>query len=149
MGTYLRNALSPAVIDRMEVNEEKHSLLVIVANDQLSLTIGKKGQNVRLASNLLKWNIDVKSESILQEESQQEAQNEVIAGLRSLLGIKAPQAASLAAEGLVDMARLAECDVEVLTQLKGIGEISARAIIAAAREAMQRDGTAENGSEKE
>ncbi len=149
MGTYLRNALSPAVIDRMEVNEEKHSLLVIVANDQLSLTIGKKGQNVRLASNLLKWNIDVKSESIIQEESQQEAQNEVIAGLRSLLGIKAPQAASLAAEGLVDMARLAECDVEVLTQLKGIGEISARAIIAAAREAMQRDGTAENGSEKE
>ncbi len=149
MGTYLRNALSPAVIDRMEVNEEKHSLLVIVANDQLSLTIGKKGQNVRLASNLLKWNIDVKSESILQEESQQEAQNEVIAGLRSLLGINAPQAASLAAEGLVDVARLAECEVEDLTQLKGIGEISARAIIAAAGEAIKKDGTAENGSEKE
>jgi len=149
MGTYLRNALSPAVVDRIEVKEEEHSLLVVVANDQLSLTIGKKGQNVRLASNLLKWNIDVKSESILQEESQQKEQDVVVAGLQKLLGINVPQAASLAAEGLVDVAQLAECDEERLTGLKGIGEITARAIIAAAREAVQRDGTAENGTGKE
>jgi N utilization substance protein A len=149
MGTYLRNALSPAVIERMEINEEAHSLLVIVANDQLSLTIGKKGQNVRLASNLLKWNIDVKSESIIKEESQQEEQNMVIAGLQKVLGINAPQAASLAAEGLIDMARLAQCDKEMLTGLKGIGEITARSILAAAREAVQRDGTTENGTGEE
>ncbi len=61
--TYLRNALSPAKISRIIMDREKNHMTVIVADDQMSLAIGKKGQNVRLAAKLVKWKIDIKGES--------------------------------------------------------------------------------------
>ncbi len=60
---YVSNALSPAQVSMVSVDEDKKSLMVIVPDDQLSLAIGRGGQNVRLASMLLGWKIDVKSES--------------------------------------------------------------------------------------
>lgn len=60
---YVSNALSPAQVSMVSVDEDKNALLVIVPDDQLSLAIGRGGQNVRLASMLLGWKIDVKSES--------------------------------------------------------------------------------------
>ncbi len=60
---YVSNALSPAQVSMVSVDEDNNSLLVIVPDDQLSLAIGRGGQNVRLASMLLGWKIDVKSES--------------------------------------------------------------------------------------
>lgn len=60
---YVANALSPAVVSMVSVDEERKSLLVVVPDDQLSLAIGRGGQNVRLASKLLGWQIDVKSEA--------------------------------------------------------------------------------------
>jgi len=59
---YVSNALSPAEVSMVVVDEEKKTLQVVVAEDQLSLAIGRGGQNVRLASELLGWRIDVKSE---------------------------------------------------------------------------------------
>ncbi len=59
---YVYNALAPAHVSMVMVDEDSHSLLVVVPNDQLSLAIGRQGQNVRLASKLLGWRIDVKSE---------------------------------------------------------------------------------------
>lgn len=59
---YVSNALSPAQVSLVEVDEEKKTLLVVVPDDQLSLAIGRQGQNVRLAAALLGWRIDVKSE---------------------------------------------------------------------------------------
>ncbi len=59
---YVYNALAPAHVSMVMVDEDAHSLLVVVPNDQLSLAIGRQGQNVRLASKLLGWRIDVKSE---------------------------------------------------------------------------------------
>ena len=58
---YLANALSPAVVDRVEIDAGRHALLAVVPDDQLSLGIGKRGQNVRLASKLLGWEVDIKS----------------------------------------------------------------------------------------
>ena len=60
---FVRNALSPAKVSRIIVNEEDRSMTLIVADDQMSLAIGKKGQNVRLAAKLVKWKIDSKGES--------------------------------------------------------------------------------------
>lgn len=59
---YVYNALAPAQVSMVMVDEDAHSLLVVVPNDQLSLAIGRQGQNVRLASKLIGWRIDVKSE---------------------------------------------------------------------------------------
>lgn len=61
--TYISNALSPARVDKVKLNEKDTSALVIVPDDQLSLAIGKKGQNARLAVRLTGWKIDIKSET--------------------------------------------------------------------------------------
>jgi N utilization substance protein A len=77
---YVSNAMAPAEVSMVLVDEDKKSLMVVVPDDQLSLAIGRQGQNVRLASKLMGWNIDVKSESRytkLEEE-----------GYRSLLNIE-------------------------------------------------------------
>ena len=66
-------ALAPAEVSRVYIDEDSESLEVIVPDDQLSLAIGKKGQNVRLAAMLIGWRIDIKSETRAQEEEQEEA----------------------------------------------------------------------------
>ena len=60
---FVSNAMAPAEVSMVIVDEDKKSLMVVVPDDQLSLAIGRQGQNVRLASKLLDWKIDVKSES--------------------------------------------------------------------------------------
>jgi N utilization substance protein A len=63
-GTFVANALSPAAVTRVLINEETHYATVIVPDDQLSLAIGKEGQNARLAARLTGWHIDIKSASL-------------------------------------------------------------------------------------
>jgi N utilization substance protein A len=58
--TYIKNALSPAKVSRIILNRDEKQMTVIVAEDQMSLAIGKKGQNVRLAAKLVKWKVDIK-----------------------------------------------------------------------------------------
>jgi len=66
--TYIKNALSPAKVSSVNVSAADKSVEVIVADDQLSLAIGRKGQNVKLAVKLLHWKIDIKSESEYKKE---------------------------------------------------------------------------------
>ena len=79
---YVSNALSPAKVNRVFVDEDNHAMLVIVPDDQLSLAIGKNGQNVRLAVKLTGWKIDVKSETVATTE--QEGNNSQSNALNSL-----------------------------------------------------------------
>ena len=74
---YLKNALSPARVSRVHLNEEEHSAIIIAPDDQLSLAIGRRGQNVRLAAQLTGWKIDIRSHSQWQE--QEEAAREAAA----------------------------------------------------------------------
>jgi N utilization substance protein A len=67
---YVRNALSPARVSRISVNEADKTMQVIVPDDQLSLAIGKRGQNVRLAAKLTHWKIDIKSEGEVDSDSE-------------------------------------------------------------------------------
>ena len=66
--TYVANALSPAKVDRVLVEEEGHTATVIVPDDQLSLAIGKEGQNARLAAKLTGWRIDIKSSTMAAQQ---------------------------------------------------------------------------------
>lgn len=70
---FCANALNPADIIDISVDEPSKSILVVVPNDQLSLAIGKRGQNARLASKLIGWNIDIRSDQELTETSDEEA----------------------------------------------------------------------------
>ncbi len=72
VGRFACSALSPAAVTRIYVDKETQSLEVIVPDDQLSLAIGKKGQNVRLAAKLTGWNIDIKSETRAAEAAMEE-----------------------------------------------------------------------------
>jgi len=66
---FVCSALAPARVSKVYLNEEEHAMEIIVNDDQLSLAIGKKGQNVRLASKLTGWKIDISSESELEKTS--------------------------------------------------------------------------------
>jgi N utilization substance protein A len=69
---YVRNALSPARVSRISVNDADKTMQVIVPDDQLSLAIGKRGQNVRLAAKLTHWKIDIKSEGEIDSDSERQ-----------------------------------------------------------------------------
>ena len=71
MEKYIANALSPAKIVSVKIEEKDRSALVLVPEDQISLAIGQRGQNVRLAAKLTGWKIDVKSEKMLEAEKAQ------------------------------------------------------------------------------
>jgi N utilization substance protein A len=81
--TFVANALSPAKIYKINVHPESHAMEVIVEDDQLSLAIGKKGQNVRLAAKLTKWRLDIKSRSEYEQGLRTTAEG-ALAGLSSV-----------------------------------------------------------------
>ena len=122
---FAANALSPAKINHVSVldAEQKH-LEVIVDDTQLSLAIGKKGQNVRLAAKLLGWRIDIKSE----EEKRQEIESQMAAmALRgapvaSLAGLGDKTLQKLRDHGVETVEQLAQMTPDELTQIQGIGE---------------------------
>jgi N utilization substance protein A len=91
---YVRNALSPAKVSRVYVNEAEKMMQVIVPDDQLSLAIGKRGQNVRLAAKLTHWKIDIKSESEAESDSERKEAlrraEEVFIPKRMLMEVPSP-----------------------------------------------------------
>jgi N utilization substance protein A len=66
--SYVAHALSPAKVDRALIDEDSHTATVIVPDDQLSLAIGKEGQNARLAAKLTGWRIDIKSSTMARQQ---------------------------------------------------------------------------------
>ncbi len=126
---YVCNALAPAQVNMVEVDDEHKTLLVVVPDDQLSLAIGRQGQNVRLAYRLLGWRIDVKS--------QQRYTNLENPGYRSLLlvqGIDENLADRLFAGGILTAAMLAESDPNELARLLKADEAVVRVVQERARE---------------
>jgi N utilization substance protein A len=114
---YVSSALSPAKVNRVFVDEENRAMTVIVPDDQLSLAIGKNGQNVRLAVKLTGWKIDVKSETMAaeKEEDGQKA-------LMKIPGIGPAMAEKLFAQGIKSIAMLAAMEPEALSAIPGVGE---------------------------
>jgi N utilization substance protein A len=75
--TFIGEALSPAIVEKVGINEKERSAVVVVADAQLSLAIGKRGQNVRLASRLTDWKVDIINESEYEKERSKEREKEV------------------------------------------------------------------------
>ena len=116
---YVCSALSPAKVDRVFMDEDARSMEVIVPNDQLSLAIGRSGQNVRLAARLTGWRIDVKSESVLEEQ-----ENEGYMSLLKISGMDESTAELLSKEGLTNIEALALANPEMLAALTSIEGMS-------------------------
>jgi len=125
---YVVNALAPAEISRVVVDEANQSMEVVVADEMLSLTIGRKGQNVRLASKLTGWKIDVKSEFRYGEALR--------VGYRSLLdvvGVGDVGADTLYQAGYGSAEALSEADIAELATLPGIDMKRGQILIETAR----------------
>jgi len=122
---FAQKALSPAKVTRVQITDpESRKLEVIVEDSQLSLAIGKKGQNVRLASKLIGWDIDIKSE----EEKRQEIEEQMTAltapttPLTALAGVGAKTIEKIEAAGITNVEKLAGMTPEQLMEIPGIGE---------------------------
>ncbi|MDE3268783.1 MAG: transcription termination factor NusA [Pseudomonadota bacterium] len=140
------NALAPAVVTKVIVDEESRSMEVIVADDQLSLAIGKRGQNVSLAAQLTGWRLDIKSESSLEAQL-----TEIKSILASVSGIGAMQAEILVHEGIKTPDEIAAMSKQALMRLLNLEEEKAEKLIAAAADvdARQPAPTAEPSQEQQ
>jgi N utilization substance protein A len=123
--TFAEKALQPAKVSRVTVVDisDKH-LEVIVDDSQLSLAIGKKGQNVRLAAKLLGWKIDIKSEEEKRQEVEQQMQalvNQPATPLENVPDLGEGVIEKLAAAGVTSVESLADMTPEQLEAIDGIG----------------------------
>jgi N utilization substance protein A len=143
---FAANALSPAKINHVSVLDvgEKH-LEVIVDDSQLSLAIGKKGQNVRLAAKLLVWHIDIKSE----EEKRQEIESQMAAmamrgaPISELVGLGDKTLGKLREQGIETVEQLAQMTPEDLMQIPGVGEKTVERIRGVVTDYFERDQSGE------
>ncbi|MCX5856793.1 MAG: transcription termination factor NusA [Deltaproteobacteria bacterium] len=124
---YVCSALSPAKVNRVFMDDDGRAMEVIVPDDQLSLAIGKKGQNVRLAVKLTGWKIDVKSESIAANQEEEGSK-----ALMKIPGIDEATAEQLFNQGLKNVAAIATADLESLTAIPGMPQEQVAAWIEAA-----------------
>lgn len=140
---YVCNALAPAKISRVYIDEENRHMEVVVADDQLSLAIGKKGQNVRLASKLTGWKIDIKSESRMEKIS-----NEILERFQNLPHIGDVASRILYNEGFRSIKEVAEVDPEELAKVLEIENEKALEIVKGAIQVSQKDEIPETEKEQ-
>jgi N utilization substance protein A len=126
---YVCSALSPAQVSKVIIDENQKSMDVIVPDDQLSLAIGRRGQNVRLAVQLTGWRIDIKSETKMREIAEWLSR-----AVSVVEGCGDPEADLLLQQGIMSLEDLSECGTDLLTSLPGIDETGAEAIKARAAE---------------
>jgi len=140
---FVCNALSPAEISRVIIDEEDRSMEVIVPDEFLSIAIGKKGQNVRLASKLTKWHLDVISETRYSE-----AMQDGYDSLVSLPDVGISLADALYEKGFFSANELSKASVEDLIQIRDITEEKAIQLIEAGKEYLLRIDQADETSEE-
>lgn len=144
---FAANALSPAKVSQVRIVDINRRVMeVIVTEDQLSLAIGKKGQNVRLATRLVGWDINIISEDVIKKEIAQQMSKMIASGevvpITALQGVTAAQADDLKVKGINDVESLAASSVDDLVDILDISLDEAESIIAAAKAVV------EAGSEK-
>lgn len=135
---FAANALSPAKVSQVRItNINDREMEVIVSEDQLSLAIGKKGQNVRLATRLVGWDINIVSEEVLKKEIAKQMGRMMASGeavpLTALQGVSTNQAELLEQKGITDVEHLAAASVDDLVDYLDISLDEAESIIVAAR----------------
>jgi N utilization substance protein A len=135
---FAANALSPAKVNQVRITDiENRQMEVIVNEDQLSLAIGKRGQNVRLATKLVGWNIDIRSEEEIKREVTEQMGALIASGeavpLSAIEGVTAQQAEALAAHDINDIDALANTTVDDLVEFLDLSLDEAEQILNAAQ----------------
>jgi N utilization substance protein A len=120
ISAFVSRALSPAKIAGVRVKNDNKTVLVIVEEDQLSLAIGKEGQNVRLASKLTNWQIELVSSREL--EQRERLQEQLIMPIEDMVGVSAKLAENLKAAGISTIQKLMKTAPEEILAIPGIGE---------------------------
>ena len=136
--TFIVNALAPAEVSKVVMDEEDERVEVVVPDEQLSLAIGRRGQNVRLASQLTGWQIDIMTESQESERRQREFA-ERTALFQEALDVDEVIAQLLVTEGFATVEDLAYVDASEVANIEGFDEETAEEIQARARDHLERE----------
>jgi N utilization substance protein A len=135
---FAANALSPAKVNQVRITDIEHRQMEVIVNeDQLSLAIGKRGQNVRLATKLVGWNIDIRSEEELKREVAAQMGAMIASGesvpLERLQGMNPAMVSTLADHGVGDIEGLANATVDDIAEFLDVSIDQAEALIGAAQ----------------
>jgi N utilization substance protein A len=155
--TFVARSLSPAKVASVTLQEPRQgseapverSVLVVVPDNQLSLAIGKKGQNARLAAKLTGMRVDIKSESELEEERRREKEERAQgrSAIEEFPGVGPQLAEKLVEDGLFSPLRIVRAGLPRLLEIPGVGEKKAEKILAAAQEWLAAQAVAPPASE--
>ncbi|MCR5084193.1 MAG: transcription termination factor NusA [Succinivibrionaceae bacterium] len=137
LAQYVTNAMEPASVSRIIINEDSHSIDVAVPDDNLALAIGRNGQNVRLASQLLGWTLRVTSETEMDHDQQAEAER-VVQLFVNELGVDEEFAGALADAGFTRIEEIAYVPLSEFSAIDGLDEELAQQLQDNAREALGR-----------
>jgi N utilization substance protein A len=156
---FAANSLSPAKVNQVRITDiENRQMEVIVNEDQLSLAIGKRGQNVRLATKLVGWNIDIRSEEELKKEVAEQMGAMIASGapvpLAAIQVVSAQQADTLGEHSVTDIDGLVNTSVDDLVEFLDVSLDEAEKILAAARSVIEirersQQAATEEGGESE
>jgi transcription termination/antitermination protein NusA len=135
---YLTNALAPAKLKAFEIDNTYKRAKIIVSPDQLSLAIGKRGQNARLTSKLTGWHVDIEAESVITLGFEEKVAQAVQA-VAAIPGISSEHADLLVHHGFLSLEDLLQAEADDLTSIPEIGDQAAALIEAVRNEAARRN----------
>jgi N utilization substance protein A len=138
IATFVVNALAPAEVAKVVLDEDRERIEVVVPDPQLSLAIGRRGQNVRLASQLTGWDIDILTEQEESERRQAEFQNRTKVFMEAL-DVDEVVGQLLASEGFASVEELALIDEKEIASIEGFDEDTARELQTRAREYLAKE----------
>jgi len=140
--SFVCNALAPAEISKVIINQEAKSMEVVVEDDQLSLAIGRRGQNVRLAAKLTDWKIDIRGESRVERAVQglDELASRGMDQVDQITGVGEKTAKLLNAAGYLTVADLCQSTPEQLAKIEGLSLKKAEKLVEAAKAHLDEDG---------
>ena len=145
--SFIVNALQPAEVAKVVLDEDAERIEVVVPDDQLSLAIGRRGQNVRLASQLTGWDIDIMTEQEESERRQQEFEASANAFIEAL-NVDEMVAQLLASEGFSNVEEVAYVDQLEIASIEGFDDETAEELQARAKEFLERQEAALNEERK-
>src|SRR6059036_1764963 len=144
--TFVTNALAPAKLKAFEIDEARKRVKIIVSEDQLSLAIGKRGQNARLTSKLTGWQVDIEAQVVVTKGFEEKVA-EAVESLAAIPGISREQADVLVHHGLTRLEDLLQADVSDLAGIAQLGEQATPILEAARAEVARRNGPAGEAAE--
>ena len=146
--TFIVNALAPAEVSKVVLDEEEDRVEVVVPDEQLSLAIGRRGQNVRLASQLTGWQIDIITETQDSERRQKEFAERTVL-FQEALDVDEVIAQLLVTEGFSTVEDLAYVDETEIASIEGFDEDTAQELQARARDFLEREAAEQDAKRRE